>query len=497
MHSGRNRWVRALLHDGALLSGQPRGVEICLTHHIGAPNSGAVSNARSCAWARITATSSRKRATSSRSTDLDAIAALGIRTLRYPVLWETVSPESPDQCDWRFTDERLGRLRDLAITPIAGLLHHGSGPRYTNMMDDAFPQLLAHHAENAARRYPWLDMYTPVNEPLTTARFSGLYGHWYPHRHDIASFLRCLVNECLGTLLAMRAIRTVNPAAKLVQTEDLGKVFSTPRLAYQAEYENQRRWLSLDLLDGPGGHAHIPGTRTSLATASRRRNSRCFSEVRQHRTSSASTTMPRASATWTRRCSSTPPASTAAISRSAMRMSRRCAIDLPENETGARARLMEVWDRYRLPIAVTEVHHGSTREEQLRWLAEVWEDANAALRAGADIRAVTVWSLFGAMDWNTLLTERHGFYEPGAFDVRGEKPRLTAIGKAVQEIAAGRRPSHPVLEREGWWRREGRFYHPPARSAPALLPPPAHAPCRRGGWPARVRDPAPLRRART
>jgi dTDP-4-dehydrorhamnose reductase len=28
--------------------------------------------------------------------DLDAIAALGIRTLRYPVLWETVSPDTPE-----------------------------------------------------------------------------------------------------------------------------------------------------------------------------------------------------------------------------------------------------------------------------------------------------------------------------------------------------------------------------------------------------------------
>ena len=26
---------------------------------------------------------------------------------------------------------------------------------------------------------------------------------------------------------------------------------------------------------------------------------------------------------------------------------------------------MEAWERYRLPLAVTEVHHGSTREEQL------------------------------------------------------------------------------------------------------------------------------------
>src|SRR5205814_1927733 len=34
------------------------------------------------------------------------------------------------------------------------------------------------------------------------------------------------------------------------QTEDLGKVHSTPLLAYQAQFENERRWLSFDLLCG-------------------------------------------------------------------------------------------------------------------------------------------------------------------------------------------------------------------------------------------------------
>jgi dTDP-4-dehydrorhamnose reductase len=41
-----------------------------------------------------------------------------------------------------------------------------------------------------AARYPWLRDYTPVNEPLTTARFSGLYGVWYPHHRNTHSFVR-------------------------------------------------------------------------------------------------------------------------------------------------------------------------------------------------------------------------------------------------------------------------------------------------------------------
>jgi dTDP-4-dehydrorhamnose reductase len=69
------------------------------------------------------------------------------------------------------------------------------------------PELLARQAANVAARYPHLDLYTPVNEPLTTSRFSGLYGHWYPHGTSDEAFLKMLVAECKATVLSMRAIR--------------------------------------------------------------------------------------------------------------------------------------------------------------------------------------------------------------------------------------------------------------------------------------------------
>src|SRR4051812_26233397 len=70
-----------------------------------------------------------------RLSDLDRCAALGIRTLRYPVLWEHVMPEEGQAAQWQWPDQRLGRLRELGITPIAGLVHHGSGPRHTHLLD--------------------------------------------------------------------------------------------------------------------------------------------------------------------------------------------------------------------------------------------------------------------------------------------------------------------------------------------------------------------------
>ena len=71
-----------------------------------------------------------------RPEDIDRVAELGIRTLRYPVLWEITR-------DWRWSDERLGRLAELGIRPIVGLVHHGSGPPHTSLLAEDFASSLA------------------------------------------------------------------------------------------------------------------------------------------------------------------------------------------------------------------------------------------------------------------------------------------------------------------------------------------------------------------
>jgi dTDP-4-dehydrorhamnose reductase len=314
-----------------------------------------------------------------RITDLDAVAALGIRTLRYPVVWETIAPDDPDVCDWAWTNERFARLRELGINPIAGLVHHGSGPRYTSLIDPNFPELLARHAERVARRYPWVEMFTPVNEPLTTARFSGLYGHWHPHGRDYATFLRALVVECRATVVAMRAIRRVTPGAKLVQTEDMGKVFSTPRLRYQADLENERRWLSLDLLCGRVDRAH-PWHEIFVQNGIAEEELDFFLEadgapdiigINHYLTSERYLD---------ERLERYPECFHGGNGRDRYADVEAVRMDLPAEELGFKARLAEVWERYGRPIAVTEAHHGSTREDQVRWLMEVWRGSKSSGR---------------------------------------------------------------------------------------------------------------------
>jgi dTDP-4-dehydrorhamnose reductase len=185
-----------------------------------------------------------------RFADIDAMAELGIKAVRYPIVWERVAHQSPTELDFSWHEKRLERLRELGIEVIAGLLHHGSGPRYTNLLDPNFPDLFADYARRVAQRFPWIEHWTPINEPLTTARFTCLYGVWHPHLRDIDAAFRATVSQCTAIGRAMRAIRKVNPDAKLLATEDLGKTFATPELQYQADHENERRWLSWDLMCG-------------------------------------------------------------------------------------------------------------------------------------------------------------------------------------------------------------------------------------------------------
>jgi dTDP-4-dehydrorhamnose reductase len=411
-----------------------------------------------------------------RPSDLKLIAELGIRTVRYPVLWEMVSPDSPDETNWKWPDVRLGALRELSITPIAGLLHHGSGPRYTSLLDPEFPELLSNYAAKVAERFPWIDHFTPVNEPLTTARFSALYGHWYPHARDCGSFLRALVNQCAGVLHSMRAIRRVTPSAKLIQTEDLGKTFSTPNLAYQTEFDNQRRWLSLDLLCGRVDRTH-PLYDLAIHSGIKTRELGLFLDdpcppdiigINHYVTSDRFLD----DRLWLYRASCH-----GGNGRDSYADVEAVRVDLPSGSTGPRARLSEAWERYKRPLAVTEAHLGGNREDQVRWLRDVWCAARGLKQEGADIRAVTVWSLFGARDWNSLLTKRAGDYEPGAFDARAKPPRPTAIARAAAQLAKEGALQHPILGAAGWWCRNTRFYTPsvggcgqqPAQTGPRLL----------------------------
>ncbi len=405
-----------------------------------------------------------------RDDDLERLAALGVRTLRYPVLWERLAPDRLDAIDWRWTDRRLSRLRELGITPIAGLVHHGSGPRYTSLLDPTFPDKLAMFAREVASRYPWVTDFTPVNEPLTTARFSGLYGHWYPHARTDEQYVRALINQLRAVVDAMRAIREVTPGARFIQTEDCGCTFGTGRTRAQVAHERHRRWLTFDFLAGrvDDNHPLHPFLSRAGMTAGEQRfflEAGCAPDVlglNYYLTSD------RFLDDRLDRYPASQHGGNGVIAYADVEAVRV----RPRGIVGHEQHLLEAWDRYRIPVAITEAHLGCTREEQLRWLVEGWDGAHRARARGADVRAVTAWALFGSHNWNSLVTRDAGHYEPGAFDVRGPRPRPTALAAAVSELSSGRRFAHPVLAGMPWWHRPDRLALAGGAAAPPSTGPP-------------------------
>lgn len=390
-----------------------------------------------------------------READLEHIGALGVSAVRYPILWERVE-RSRGVYDFAWADARLEGLRRLGVRPIVGLVHHGSGPRWTSLLDPEFAEGLAAFAEQTARRFPWVDDFTPVNEPLTTARFSALYGHWYPHERGDRAFARALYEQTRATVLAMRAIRAVNPRARLVQTEDAGSVMASSGLVHQARFENLRKWASLDLLTGKVVPSH-PLHRWFVDAGLSREELAFLADA------------------------SCPPdviglnyyvTSDRFLDEHHEGYPDRCkggngrqvyadveAVRVPLGIRGHERVLVDTWERYRIPVAITEVHIGCSVDEQVRWLVEAYRGATAAVRRGVDVRAVTAWAVFGTHDWNSLVTRADGHYEPGLFDVSSGEPRATELASAVRDLAMRGAIESPYLSETGWWRREGRVLY--------------------------------------
>lgn len=386
--------------------------------------------------------------------DLERVAEVGIRALRVGVLWEQV-----EATGWEFPDRMLGAMRRFGIRPIVTLVHHGSGPRQTNLLDPEFPEKLAAFAGEVAARYPWVEDWTPVNEPQTTGRFACLYGHWFPHMREMSCYLRALVNELRGVVLAMRTVRKLAPGARLVHTEDGGTIASTPRLANIREVYASRKWLGADLLCGMIGREHRLW-KFLLRHGLSERELLWFAENPCPPSVLGLNYYVTSDRLLDERVELYPPefrgGDTGREPLVDIEAVRVTDAELP----GAGVVLREAWERYGLPVAITEAHLGCTPDEQVRWLAEVWRDAEVARHDGVDVRAVTAWAVLGSYNWASLCTRDVGSYEPGVWDVSDGTMRETRLTQLVRELARGDDPSDDALREAGWWRKPSRLIFP-------------------------------------
>jgi dTDP-4-dehydrorhamnose reductase len=377
-----------------------------------------------------------------RESDVGLIADLGVYATRYPVLWEKVAPHHPDVRDYRWADRRLAALAQRGVEPIVTLLHHGSGPAYTGLLDPAFPRLFADYAAATARRFPWVKRWTPINEPLTTARFATLYAAWYPNvLFDDAAFARAIVNEALAAAAAAERIREVIPGATFLLTEDLQSFTAADeRVELYVAHKRERMYLSCELLQGRIADGHpmhrylVERGRIDPAELARLERRPQPPDVMG----------------W-----NYYPNSERWLESDGEGGHRNLGVvDLAPERLDLPALLGAAHRRLGLPFALSEVHVIGNERERARWMLQRFADALAVRGQGVPVVAFGAWAAFGMVDWVSLLRRDDQVREDGIYTCAGPSgcPQPTLVAHVVAELAAGRIADAPA--EPGWWERE-------------------------------------------
>lgn len=347
-------------------------------------------------------------------TDFDKVQETGISFLRYgPPLHKTFL--APNRYDWSFADTAFADLRSRKIIPIVDLCHFGVPDWIGNFQNPDFPELFQGYAAAFAQRFPWIQLYTPVNEMYICALFSARYGWWNEQLQSDLAFVTALKHVVKANVLAMKAILEVRPNALFVQSES-SEYFHpiSPDAIKPARFRNSERFLTLDL-----NYAHPVDSETYefLMDNGMTREEYAFFLNQKFRY--------------------------CCIMGNDYYVTNEHRVN-PDGSTGPSGEIFgygeitsQYFERYRLPVMHTETNftQGSQGNEAAYWLMKQWANILQARFHRVPIVGFTWYSLTDQMDWDTALRERNNHVNAvGLYDLdRNIRPVGAAYKKLIQE----------------------------------------------------------------
>jgi beta-glucosidase len=347
-------------------------------------------------------------------TDFDLVQELGLHVLRYgPPLHKTFL--GPARYDWSFADEAFRDLyrRDLVL--IVDLCHFGVPDWIGNFQNPDFPELFAQYARAFAQRFPWVQLYTPINEMFICAVFSGLYGWWNEQLRSDRAFVTALKHLVKANVMAMQAILDVRPDALFIQSESSEYFHAeSPQAIGLAEMMNARRFLSLDLNYGKRVDSSM--YEYLMDNGMTREEYQFFLKynVRHH-----------------------------CIMGNDYYMTNEHRV-AADGSTPASGEIFgyavithQYHERYRLPVMHTETNlvQGANGDEAVNWLYKQWANVLRVRNDGVPIVGFTWYSLTDQVDWDTALRENNGNVNAlGLYDLnRNIRPVGAAYRRLIHE----------------------------------------------------------------
>ena len=346
--------------------------------------------------------------------DFALVRELGLDYLRYGPPYYQVH-QGPDRYDWTFTDETFAELRRLRITPIVDLCHFGVPDWVGDFQNPDWPHLFAAYARAFAERYPWIRLYTPVNEIYVCARFSAMLGWWNERLTGDRAFVTAIKHMCQATILAEEAILAVQPTAYFIQSESSEYFHAAHPAAQEAATQlNHLRFLSLDLCYGQ--HTVCWCIYQYLLDHGLTRHEFEWFQVRGRALRPHS------------------------VMGNDYYFTNEHLVHPDGRVTGAGEIFgyyvitRQYYDRYHLPIMHTETNLADAAAAPA-WLWKQWANMVRLKQDGVPILGFTWYSLIDQVDWDTALREDNGHVNPlGLYDLdRRERPVGAAYRRLVHQ----------------------------------------------------------------
>ncbi|HEV2531010.1 family 1 glycosylhydrolase [Phenylobacterium sp.] len=345
--------------------------------------------------------------------DFELVQEMGLQFLRYgPPLHTTLI--GPDKFDWEFADAAFAELRRRDIIPIVDLCHFGVPDWMGNFQNPDFPELFARYAAAFARRFPWVQLYTPVNEMFICALFSAKFGWWNEEGTTDLTFVTALKHIVKANVLAMQEILKVRADAIFIQSESSEYFHAeNPAAIKPAEIENSKRFLSLDL---NYGHRVDSEMYEYLMDNGMTRDEYHFflgNSLHHH-------CILGNDYYWTNE--------------------HRVSADGVSRASGEIFGYSEItrqyYHRYRLPVMHTETNiaEGPNGDEAVNWLWKEWANVLRVRNDGVPTVGFTWYSLTDQMDWDIALREKNNHVHPvGLYDLNRE---IRPVGRSYKQLIA-------------------------------------------------------------
>ena len=357
--------------------------------------------------------------------DFALVRELGLEYLRYGPPYYKVHL-GPGRYDWSFADESFAELRRLRITPIADLCHFGVPDWVGDFQNPDWPALFAQYAAAFASRYPWVRLYTPLNEIFIAAMFSAKYGWWNERLSSDLAFITAVKHLTRANILAEEAILAVRPGALFIQSESTEYFHPRePEAQERAAFLNQLRFLSLDLCYGH----EVDGSIYQYLN-----DNGLSREDYQWFLAHGLAIKP-----------SCVMGNDYYVSNEHLVTADREEL-IPSGEVfGYYVITKQYFDRYHLPVMHTETNQRADIHDACQWLWKEWANTLRLKEDGVPIIGFTWYSLIDQIDWDTALREDNGRLTPvGLYDLdRNVRP----VGQAYRRLVSAWRHITPVESR--------------------------------------------------